>query len=285
MSRPTTHTLCEQLGRFWAQRTTTGLTFAEASSTTAAHIHAAPLPPLGQRPSTGGGASVTPAPAGGPAPEGLDVTTTRLITIEAHASDSRAAIAMLEDLRSLLRAGERPFADPRTRGLIGMPTLGPAESAQVWRVIGIEFVNEPQPLVTGTGPDASPDGEAVASWTIAVRAVPALVAYAFGLWQATVAPTVTAATAEIDVVAAGARLVLDATPDDQGGGDQAISLGPTSIGALAATIDALGGASGGWETDNLYGAASGLPASALIGFPSRSVLGADNKTHVLAHVS
>lgn len=282
MARPTALDLCAQLGRFWAQRTAVvgGLTFADTGITAPCNLHASAraFPSETLNPS----ASITPGPSVGPT--GMSVVTRQTVVIEARAGSDEDAMAMLADLRSLLRPGERPFVDPSTRGYIGMPppaVIAPGASRDVWRVVGVDLVNEPQTLNVAAGPMATEDGRAAALLTLAFTCVPQTVRYAFSLWQAVAAPTVTAATCAVDET----NLTLNVTPDGEGGGDLTAALSAHTVGTLCAAIDALGGASAGWETDSLNGAASALPAKNLIGFPVRTAHGTSNVNHLLASVA
>lgn len=179
----TSLTLCEQIGRFWMERSELDILFVEGEEVApdpgeeTHEVYAAPLPALDDRSATA--ASITPGAS--PPPEGLDVTTVHTIIIEARAATPREALNLLADLRAILRPGERPFVDPDPEpapvgpGVIGPPELEVDETADLYRVVAIEFVNEPQALNVAPGPLATPDGQAAALWTIAIRTTPATI--------------------------------------------------------------------------------------------------------------
>ncbi|MCA9288921.1 MAG: hypothetical protein KDA05_10080 [Phycisphaerales bacterium] len=132
-------TLCEQLGRMWAERSAfqpaggeIGLTFAEPSVTTErANIYAAELPQREHRLDVA--ASITIDDDSRVAPN--EPTRRFLVSVEGHAKTQREAVALLADLvRHLLNrggVGRGWWDEPVTRhgvdlrGAVGFPTSPP----------------------------------------------------------------------------------------------------------------------------------------------------------------
>lgn len=118
---------------------------------------------------------------GSPAPVGYDLTQIG-ITCVAHAQSERDAMAMLSDLRRIVRPGGRPFThnpakttatfDPR--GVIGVPHFT-SDDADLWRFITIDIRAEIQPLNFGAGAGASAAGESMAQFDLIATVVPEIV--------------------------------------------------------------------------------------------------------------
>lgn len=276
--RPSPNDLARQVARWLAAPVGrmgygSALTFAEPASATPANIYAAPLPTRAHRllPSVG----VEIVAASGPGGLASSSPVTRhVLDIHSRAATPGAAMDVLATFRLLARSSnEGAWYDALRLGLIGLPpaATAPADDSpvDVWRVIGMEVISEPQP----SGPDdpgadgsRTREGEFAAEMTLAVSAVPARVARAF---TATCAAGGGRTAATIDIDAGSTTLTLAVSPGTSG--DASIVLGAArTIAQAHADINTAGG---GWSAASLNALASGLPASRLLGVPAADALG------------
>lgn len=182
---PTGFTLCEQLCRHWAARSTyqpegQALTFCEPNVSTPANLYAADLPVKSKRREVA--ASVT---VEGHAQSIGDPTSQFTVVVECHAEDPRQAVTLAEDLvRCLLdRAGtgrwwfDEPAVRDATdiRGAIGLPAMTTNAHVGFWRVLSVERAGGPlvvRPTPNTASPGRSPSGQSLAVLTLVITAVP-----------------------------------------------------------------------------------------------------------------
>lgn len=191
--RPEPVVMIHQIARHWRDWTRwvsapgapVGFTLAEplspAGVAVSANVYAGvPLPPLASRAETA--CSLTIGAEQGP--EAGSPRTRIVVLAEAHDTLRRGAARLLNDLRALLLAGERPWCHrplysgiqvPDLGGLCGVPPFEyfPDNShALLWRIRGVEIVAEVQPLAIEAGPSATPEGQGSAQLTFALWGVP-----------------------------------------------------------------------------------------------------------------
>ncbi|GIK18631.1 MAG: hypothetical protein BroJett004_07950 [Planctomycetota bacterium] len=164
----TPRTLAQQIGRHWAANTAVpgGLLFVEDDAATPGNLYAATLPPAAHRLTPAASLTVRPSPASDPATPMHAIT----LTAEAHAETPEDALAMLEDLCAVLWPNDGPFhvvpgGDHNMIGLVGLPDLGPGETADVWRIVTLEPDSTPAPIDAGHD-TRDADGQAAAAMTM-----------------------------------------------------------------------------------------------------------------------
>jgi len=174
---PTALTMCEQLGRSWALRSSLGLSFRERETTNATDtIFAAPLPGPDWRGTPAASITPTPAPVSEP---GLRVERMGA-AIEAHGPDRAAVVELLTDLWALLWPDGGPLSTPiesqqgqLVTGVLGRPqiTSGTVGTYHLWRFVAARPVQ--QIIVVNGGDEAGRDesGEVVATFTLAADCV------------------------------------------------------------------------------------------------------------------
>lgn len=166
--RPIPRTLCQQLGRHWAENTSvaSGLTFVEDTASAAGNLYAAALPERSQRAELAASLTLAPAPPNAPNSRQQSIS----IIVEAHAPSIDAALALLTDLEQILWPTFGPFehspGEGGTYGVVGLPTLGSEEQAEVWRIVTLEKLSSPYIVPGGGSETRSPDGQAVARMQI-----------------------------------------------------------------------------------------------------------------------
>ena len=172
-------TLCQQLARAWASRSTlvhpdgTGLTFAEDSSNTPANLYAIPLPRLAHR--RAHAASITTEAetlSAGEAP-----AWTFGVVVECHAKTQREAVNLGADLVRRLLPERGQWNEPVTRegvelfGAVGFPALTPGQEIGLWRVLRLEVAGGPRLVPQATPTGRTPDGQDVAVVRLIVEAI------------------------------------------------------------------------------------------------------------------
>ncbi|MBL0922454.1 MAG: hypothetical protein IBJ10_10050 [Phycisphaerales bacterium] len=269
--------MLEQLARWWSRRTLIdgGLRFCEPAESEPSNLYRCALPPRSSRLTPA--ASVLLAP-GSPGSAPLDPTTPMALAVTSRAATLDAALDMLADLRAAVRPGQRPLADADCRNLIGLPGGGPgsdwdfgapgSQTACVWRVIQIDVLAEPQPLLSAQAPDATAEGEAEALMTLVVRALPAVVVRAFDVHYA-------GADAAASVSVAGGALELRSTSAPL----TSVPLADHTIDTLAAAVAAVAG----WQASAVNPLVASAPAAALLPLAQRSALGAEHSIPLAAY--
>jgi len=186
---PTDFTLCEQLGRFWASRSTyqplgqplgQPLTFCEPTASTAANIYSADLPDAPNRREVAASISVE-----GQQQAIGDPMVRFTVAVECHARTPRDAVALganlVESLFDRSGAGRWWFNEPverdgvDIRGAVGLPAMTNALHVGFWRFLTVERAGGPlwvrQPPSSGS-PGRTPSGQALSVLTLIITAVP-----------------------------------------------------------------------------------------------------------------
>lgn len=175
--------VCEQLALYWSRFGQLPLLAADDGHAAASNLWSVPLPRRDHRAALA--ASLT---IGATVPQaGYEIETRTAVVVHARGDTLDAAMELLTDLRRLVRPGERPLvyvpavptsAGVPLRGCLGLPEGEPqwddGSTLDVWRVLAIDLVAEPQPGsladFVGSGPR---DGQADATMTLGVTMTPA----------------------------------------------------------------------------------------------------------------
>lgn len=179
----TGYTLCEQLCRLWASRSSLvlpgqdpGLTFAEPDSSDPANLYAGTLPQRNHRLEVA--AVLAPENVQRIAPS--DPVYQFTVSVECHARNPREAVDLGADLvrHTLWREGKRGmWNEPVTRdghdirGAVGFPAVEPGEHVAVWRILSLEQASGPRWVPQASPNQRSFDGQALAVVTILITAV------------------------------------------------------------------------------------------------------------------
>lgn len=181
----TGYTLCEQLCRLWASRSTLtlpdqdpGLLFAQPDSQVPSNLYAGQLPKRADRREVAASISVDDQQRVAP----NEPTHQFTVSVECHARSPREAVSLGADLvRHLLDRGgggrgwwDEPVTRSGTdiRGAVGFPSLDPGEHVALWRILTVQQASGPRWVPQALSNQRSPDGQALAVLTLIITAVP-----------------------------------------------------------------------------------------------------------------
>lgn len=258
---PSEETLCEQIARAWAARTSGGaapLTFCEPDGSTPANLYACAMPQRSHR--LAPGISVTPTPT-----SAAETGVLRAIGVNIEVRDATMArcIARLRQVRSWLLEEERSIVLPRSAetilgqkvgNVIGRPpglTVSDATSFvnaggleyDLWAIVSVEPLQSITPVFAGGPGNATEEGEAMATMSLTISAYPVRIRGPVEAIAVTYAPPggiVQLTRGEIRIVDEAPDNRVLVTSNDPEGIDYVTCEGKT-IGQLATAIDALAG--------------------------------------------